>query len=393
MDATKVEVQVQEEDEKPLRSPMKPFAHPLRFHRLTPRRSSSMSLISLEGAISGLAFPSSSELSFGDDIDEDYGMEQDSKAIVDLPTMEEPVLPALPEEVEVPLPEVLRAPVLHSPIWAPVLSPRPLETAVVPGLVGSEVEIPPPVKGEEEVVLDEGDQDEFLLDGAQDILLIHPGGNGDIEFDGDNLLVSSYNGVLPEEDGALKLDGDLVGHVDGDVYMVDGDNDNNDDDDDGRNDDVRYVEKIPHHVYIAPPPNPEPEEMEEGFVFGAASWGVGSSSNTRPTESAEDAIPSPRQMTGTFGPNQLDYRLGEPSIVTSWAQESVVEINVPVPGRASVSNISWIQNENQMGSRESGSLARGWLNSLAGHEAFSNLTTREIRNGARNAQSSLERDA
>jgi hypothetical protein len=46
-----------------------------------------------------------------------------------------------------------------------------------------------------------------------------------------------------------------------------------------------------------------------------------------------------------------------------------------------------------MGSRESGSSARRWLNSLAGREAFINLTTREIRNGAQNARSYLERDA
>jgi hypothetical protein len=172
MDATKVKVQAQEKDEKPLRSPMKPFARPLRLHHSTLRRSLSTSLISLEGAISGLAFPLSSELSFGDDIDENDEMEQDSKAIVDLSAVEEPALPVLPEEVEVPLPKELRAPDPHLPIRAPASSSWPLETATAPGLVGVEVEIPPPADQEEEVVLDEVDLDldEFLLDGAHDIL-------------------------------------------------------------------------------------------------------------------------------------------------------------------------------------------------------------------------------
>jgi hypothetical protein len=58
-------------------------------------------------------------------------------------------------------------------------------------------------------------------------LQIHPGGNGDIEFDGDNHLVPFHNGVMPGADGALQLDGDLVGHEDGDIYMG---NDDNDDD-------------------------------------------------------------------------------------------------------------------------------------------------------------------
>jgi hypothetical protein len=160
-----------------------------------------------------------------------------------------------------------------------------------------------------------------------------------------------------------------------------------------KNDELRYVEEMPHHVSIAPPPNPEPEEMEEGFVFGAASWGVGSSSNIRPIEGAKDVTPSSRQMTGTFGSHQRDFCLNVPSIVTSWAQQSVAEISVPVSGRASASNISRIQDENQMGSRESGASTRAWLNSLADREAFSNLMTREIRNGARNARSYLERDA
>jgi hypothetical protein len=114
-DAMKVKVQTQEKDEKPLRNPMKKFAHPLRLHKSTPRRNSSTSLVSLEGAISGLAFPSSSELSFGDDINEEDGMEQDSKAIIDLSAVEEPTLPALPAEVEVPLPEESRAPTPPSP--------------------------------------------------------------------------------------------------------------------------------------------------------------------------------------------------------------------------------------------------------------------------------------
>jgi hypothetical protein len=73
----------------------------------------------LEGAISDLAFPSSSELSFGDDINEEDGMEQDSKAIVDLSAVEEPTLAALPAEVEVPLPEESRAQTPPSPIRVP----------------------------------------------------------------------------------------------------------------------------------------------------------------------------------------------------------------------------------------------------------------------------------
>jgi hypothetical protein len=265
-DATKVVVLVQEEDEKPLRSPMKPFARPLRHHCPTSRRSSSTSLISLEGAISGLAFPLSSELLFGDNIDEDDGMEQDSKAIVGLPTVGEPEFPALSEVGEISLPEVLRAPVPHSPIWVPDSSPWPLETAMAPGLVGVDVVLPSPVGQEEEVPLDE-----FSLGDVHDILQIHPGGNRDFEIDGDNPL-----GVMPGVDGALQPDGDLVGHEDGDVYMVDDDND-----DDGKSDELRYVEGISHHVPIPPPPNPAPEEMEEEFAFGAASRGIGSSSSTR----------------------------------------------------------------------------------------------------------------
>jgi hypothetical protein len=142
-DAMKVEVQTQEKDEKPLRNPMKKFAHPLRLHKSTPRRSSSTSLVSLEGAISGLAFPSSSEL-FGDDINEEDGMEQDSKAIIDLSAVEEPTLPALPAKVEVPLSKESRAPTPPSPIRVPASSPWPLEIATAPGLVGVGVEIPPP---------------------------------------------------------------------------------------------------------------------------------------------------------------------------------------------------------------------------------------------------------
>jgi hypothetical protein len=141
MATAKVEPQAQEKNEKPLRNPMRQFAHPLRLHKSSPRRSSSMSLNSLEGAISGLAFPSSSELLFGDDINEEDGMEQDSKAIVDLSAVEESMLPALPAEVEVPLPEELRAPT-PPPIRVPASSPWPLEVAAAPGLVGVGVESP-----------------------------------------------------------------------------------------------------------------------------------------------------------------------------------------------------------------------------------------------------------
>jgi hypothetical protein len=80
-------------------------------------------------------------------------------------------------------------------------------------------------------------------------------------------------------------------------------------------------------------------------------------------------------MTGTFGPNQRDFRLTVPSIVTSWAQQSVAEISVPVSQRASVSDHSGIQDESQRGSLESGGSGRAWLNSLSNREAFSNLTT------------------
>jgi hypothetical protein len=217
-----------------------------------------------------------------------------------------------------------------------------MEIAAVPRLVGMGVEIPPPADWEEEEVLDEMDLDldEFLLDGANDILDIHPGGNGDIEFDGDNHLVSSHNGVMPEVDDALQLNDDLVGHEDGDVY-VGGDDDDNDDDNE-KDDDLRYVEEMPHHVFVAPPPNPEPEELEGGFMFGAASCGVGSSSSIKPREDAEDVAPSSRPMTGTFGPNQHDFRLTVPSIVTSWAQQSVAEISVPALGWASASNLNGI---------------------------------------------------
>jgi hypothetical protein len=98
-------------------------------------------------------------------------------------------------------------------------------------------------------------------------------------------------------------------------------------------------------------------------------------------------------MTGMFGPNQRNFRLIVPSIVTSWAQQSVAEISVPDSGRASVSDLSGIQGESQRGSLESVGSARAWLSSLLNREAFSNLTTREIRNGARNARSYLEREA
>jgi hypothetical protein len=212
---------------------------------------------------------------------------------------------------------------------------------------------------------------------------IRPGGNGDIEFHGDNLMGFSPSGMMPETDDALQLNDDLVGHEDGDVYV--------NDDDDERDDDLRHVDEMPHHVFVAPPPNPEPSEG--GFVFGAASCGAGSSSNTRSREDAENVAPSSRPVTGTFGPNQRDFRLTVPSIVTSWAQQSVAEISVPVSGRISVSDLSGIQDESQRGSLESGGLARAWLSSLSNREAFSNLTTREIRNSACNARSYLEREA
>jgi hypothetical protein len=142
MDAYKVEIPVQEEDKKPERFPLKAFAHPLWLHRLALHRSSSTSLISLEGGISRMTFPSSSDLSFGDEMDEDAVLESDSEVIEDLPAM---VLPALLEEEEIPLPEVLRVPVPHFPIWVPSSSPWSLETAVAPELVGVDVIIPPPV--------------------------------------------------------------------------------------------------------------------------------------------------------------------------------------------------------------------------------------------------------
>jgi hypothetical protein len=267
-------------------------------------------------------------------------MEQDSVAVVD-DVVEEPTLPTLPAEVEVPLPEEPRAPTPPSLIRGPAASSWPLEIAAVPGVVDMRVEIPPPADyEEEEEIMDEMDLDlgDFLLDGTSDILDIHPGGNGDIEFDGDNLmgfsprgmmpeteygdshLVPFYDGVMPGVDDALQLNDDLVGHEDGDVYV-------NDDDDNESviNVDLRHVDEMPHHVFVAPPPNPEPSEG--GFVFGAASGG--SSSNTSPREDAEDVAPSSRPMTGTFGPNQRDFRLTVPSIVNSWTQQSVAEISVP----------------------------------------------------------------
>jgi hypothetical protein len=128
-------------------------------------------------------------------------------------------------------------------------------------------------------------------------------------------------------------------------------------------------------------------------MFGAATCGAGSSSSIRPREDAEDVALSSRLMTGTFGPNQHDFRLTVPSIVTLWTQQSVTEISVPASARASVSDLSGVQDESQRGSLESGGSARAWLNSLSNRKAFSNLTTREIRNGARNARSYIERDA
>jgi hypothetical protein len=260
MATAKVEPHAQEKDEKPLRNPMRKFAHPLCLHKSSPRRRSSTSLISLEGAISSLVLPSSSELSLGDNINEEDGMEQESKAIVDLSAVEEPTLPAFPAEVEVPLPKELRAPTAPSPIWVPASYPWPLEVAAAPGLVGVGIKIPPPADWEEEEeVVDEMDLDlgESLLDGASDILGIHPGGNGDIEFDGDNPLGLSHSGMMPETDDALQLNDDLVGHEDGDVYVR---NDDDDDDDNERDDDLRHVDEMSHHVFVALPPNPEPTE-------------------------------------------------------------------------------------------------------------------------------------
>jgi hypothetical protein len=61
--------------------------------------------------------------------------------------------------------------------------------------------------------------------------------------------------MMPETDDALQLNDDLVGHEDGDVYVR-----NDDHDDNERDDDLRHVDEMPHHVFVAPPPNPEPRE-------------------------------------------------------------------------------------------------------------------------------------
>jgi hypothetical protein len=329
MDATKVEIPAQEEDKKLEHSPMKAFAHPLRHHRLAPHRSSSTSLISLEGGISGMTFPSSSDILFGDKMDEDDVLESDSEVIEGLPAVgEPPVFPLLLEEEEVPLPEVLRAPVPHSPIRVPSSSFWPLETAVALELVGVDVVIPPPVDWEGAVELDE-----FSLDDVHNVLQIHPGRNESSEINDDAIYLSGENvwdlgvgendhlGVIPSVDGTLQLDRDLV-RQDENEYLRNDDND----DDDGENDRSKYVEGISDHVPIAPPPHPAPEELVElEFMFGAASREVGSASNTRDVQTTGDATPSSRQVAGTFGPHQLDYRLNNPSLIASWAQASLLK--------------------------------------------------------------------
>jgi hypothetical protein len=60
---------------------------------------------------------------------------------------------------------------------------------------------------------------------------------------------------MPGVDDALQLNDDLVGHEDGNVYVND-----DDDDESVRNDDLRHVDEMPHHVFVALPPNPEPSE-------------------------------------------------------------------------------------------------------------------------------------
>jgi hypothetical protein len=247
-----------------------------------------------------MTFPSSSELSFGDEMDEDAVLESDSKVIEGLPAVgEPPVLPALLEEEEVLLPEVLRAPVPHLPIRVPSSSPWPLETAVAPELVGVDVVIPPPVDWEGAAKLDE-----FSLDDVQDVLQIHPGRNESSEINDDAIYLSGENvwdlglgendhlGVMPGVDGTLQLDRDLVRQNENEYLR----NDN----DDGENDRSKYVEGISDHVPIAPPPHPAPEELiEEEFVFGAASKGAGSASNTRDAQGTSNATPSSRQVAGT----------------------------------------------------------------------------------------------
>jgi hypothetical protein len=189
MDASKVEIPAQEEDKKPERSPMKAFARPLRCHRLAPCKSSSTSLVSLEGGISGMVFPSFSNISFGNEMDDDAVLKSDFEAIVGLPAVgEPPALPALLEVEEIPLPEELRAPVPHSPIWVPSSSPWPLETAVAPKLVGVDVVIPPQVDWEVAA-----DLDEFSLDDVHDILQIHPGRNESTENVNDAIYLSGEN--------------------------------------------------------------------------------------------------------------------------------------------------------------------------------------------------------
>jgi hypothetical protein len=98
-----------------------------------------------------------------------------------------------------------------------------------------------------------------------------------------------------------------------------------------------------------------------------------------------------RQEIEQFGANKRDYRLNDPNFPASWAHRDQAD-DPPVPVRENA-NDSGISGESSRGSHESGESARAWLNSLSNREAFSNLTTREIRNGARNAQKYLEREA
>jgi hypothetical protein len=157
------------EDVKTKRTFMKVFARPLRSHRIAPRKSSSTSLASLEGDVSGMVFASSSDISFGNEMDDDAALESDTNAPVGLPAMGEPlVLSTVLEVEEIPLPEELRAPVPHSPIWVPSPSPWPLEAGVASESVGLDL-VDPPCVG-----LDMAEMEEFSL---EDVLQIHPGRN------------------------------------------------------------------------------------------------------------------------------------------------------------------------------------------------------------------------
>jgi hypothetical protein len=113
-----------------------------------------------------MVFASSSDISFGDEMDDDVALESDTNAPVGLPATGEPlVLSTVLEVEEIPLPEELRAPVPHSPIWVPSPSPWPLEAAVASESVGLDL-VDPPWVG-----LEMADLDEFSL---EDVLQIHP---------------------------------------------------------------------------------------------------------------------------------------------------------------------------------------------------------------------------